>query len=63
MSEQFVAFLRGANLGKRNIKINKLRAVFTDLGLHRVLSVIVSGNVLTTRNWNTVQKIVKKASK
>ncbi len=46
MGEKYVAFLRGINLGKRNIKMDELRAVFEGLGFVEVTSVIASGNVL-----------------
>lgn len=46
MGEKYVAFLRGINLGKRNIKMEDLRTVFEGLGLNDVASVIASGNVL-----------------
>lgn len=46
MSKEYVAFLRGINLGKRNIKMDQLCQVFADLGLSRVRSIIASGNVI-----------------
>ena len=46
MSEQYVAFLRGINLGRRNIKMDQLCQVFADLGQRNVRSVIASGNIV-----------------
>lgn len=43
---QFVAFLRGINLGKRNIKMDDLRAAFADMGFANTRTLIASGNVL-----------------
>jgi uncharacterized protein (DUF1697 family) len=44
--EQMVAFLRGINLGKRNIKMDDLRQAFADLGFGDARTLIASGNVL-----------------
>lgn len=46
MSKKYVAFLRGINLGKRNIKMDELSHVFTRLGYLSVQTIISSGNVL-----------------
>lgn len=43
---QFVAFLRGINLGKRNIKMDDLRKAFADMGFANARTLIASGNVL-----------------
>ncbi len=48
MGENYVAFLRGINLGKRNIKMDDLRALFLELGFANTQTVIASGNVLFT---------------
>ena len=40
-----VAFLRGINLGKRRIKMDRLRALFEELGFENVETFIASGNV------------------
>jgi uncharacterized protein (DUF1697 family) len=41
-----VAFLRGINLGKRRIKMDRLRALFEEIGFDNVSTFIASGNVL-----------------
>ena len=46
LNKKYVAFLRGINLGKRNIKMDDLIHVFTSLGYAGVQTVIASGNVL-----------------
>jgi len=43
---RYVAFLRGINLGKRRVKMDRLRALFEELGFSRVGTFIASGNVL-----------------
>ena len=41
----YIAFLRGINVGGRMAKMDRLRAIFTELGLSNVRSYIQSGNV------------------
>lgn len=43
---QFVALLRGINLGKRRIKMAELRKDFEDWGFSAVQTVLASGNVI-----------------
>lgn len=42
---RFVALLRGINVGGHRVKMERLRQVFTDLGLRNVRSYINSGNL------------------
>ena len=42
----YVALLRGVNLGKRQLKMEDLRRVATDIGLEDVRTYIASGNLL-----------------
>lgn len=46
MSERYVAFLRGINLGKRRATKEQLAAIFADLGFENVKTLIASGNVV-----------------
>lgn len=46
MSERYVAFLRGINLGKRRVSKEKLAEVFGELGFENVKTLIASGNVV-----------------
>jgi len=46
LQQKYVAFLRGINLGNRNIKMDDLRQVFTELGFNEAQTVIASGNVI-----------------
>ncbi|WP_441246416.1 DUF1697 domain-containing protein [Kitasatospora sp. McL0602] len=41
----YIAFLRAVNVGGRTVKMERLRALFAELGLSRVRSYIQSGNV------------------
>lgn len=43
---QYVAFLRGINLGKRQVKMDELRKVLAGLGYPGAQTLIASGNVL-----------------
>ncbi|MFJ8041099.1 DUF1697 domain-containing protein [Kitasatospora sp. NPDC096147] len=45
MTDTYIAFLRAVNVGGRTVKMERLRALFADLGLTRVRSYIQSGNV------------------
>ena len=42
---QYVAFLRGINVGGHRVKMDRLREIFTELGLKDVSTFIASGNV------------------
>src|SRR3954464_11906486 len=43
---QYVAFLRGINLGNRRLKMEQLKALFEDMKFSEVATFIASGNVL-----------------
>jgi uncharacterized protein (DUF1697 family) len=43
---RYVAFLRAVNVGGRRVSMDRLRAVFEDLGFEQVSTYIASGNVL-----------------
>ncbi|WP_316520903.1 DUF1697 domain-containing protein [Kitasatospora brasiliensis] len=44
----YIAFLRAINVGGRTVRMERLRALFTELGLGNVRSYIQSGNVFFT---------------
>lgn len=46
MSERYVAFLRGINLGKRRATKEQLAEIFSGLGFGNVKTLIASGNVV-----------------
>ena len=43
---KYVALLRAINVGGHNVKMDRLRAVFSDMGFTRVESFIASGNII-----------------
>ena len=43
---RYIAFLRGINLGGHNVKMDRLRVLFEELGLGDVTTFIASGNVI-----------------
>lgn len=43
---RYIAFLRGINVGGHRVKMDRLRAIFTELGLKDVSTFIASGNVV-----------------
>lgn len=45
-SQQFVAFLRGINVGGHTVKMDVLKRAFEDLGYTNVQTVLASGNVV-----------------
>jgi len=54
---QYVAFLRGMNLGKRRLEMSKLRALFEELGFRDVSTFIASGNVIFGANTKDRSKL------
>lgn len=46
--QRYVAFLRAINVGGRTVKMDRLRAVFQEMGLDDVETFIASGNVIFT---------------
>jgi uncharacterized protein (DUF1697 family) len=45
-STRYVAFLRAINVGGHTVKMDRLRALFEELGLENVATFIASGNVI-----------------
>jgi uncharacterized protein (DUF1697 family) len=43
---RYAAFMRGLNLGKRNVKMEELKRLFVKLGFTEVESFIASGNIV-----------------
>jgi uncharacterized protein (DUF1697 family) len=57
---RYVALLRAINLGKRQAKMEHLRAVFAEMGMKDVSTYVASGNVLFTSGVKDEAKLVKK---
>lgn len=54
---QYIALLRGINLGKRRIKMDALRALFEELKFAAVATFIASGNVLFASKTTDERKL------
>jgi uncharacterized protein (DUF1697 family) len=50
MTDRYIAFLRGINVGGRVVKMERLRQLFTELGFTNVRSYINSGNIFFDTN-------------
>lgn len=59
----YIAFLRGINLGKRNVKSDELRSIFAEMGFENVRTVIASGNVIFDAKEKDPGKLTKKIEK
>jgi uncharacterized protein (DUF1697 family) len=46
--QRYVAFLRAINVGKRQVKMDRLRDIFREMGMDGVETFIASGNVIFT---------------
>jgi uncharacterized protein (DUF1697 family) len=44
--QRYIAFLRGINVGGHNVKMERLRTLFAELGFAKVETFIASGNVI-----------------
>lgn len=53
----YIAFLRGINLGKRNVKSDELRSIFSEMGFENVRTVIASGNVIFDAKQKDPEKL------
>ena len=59
----YVAFIRGINVGgRRKIKMEDLRRIFSDAGCDRVRTYIQSGNVVFQIKQGNANKIAEKIS-
>lgn len=53
---KYIAFLRAINIGKRRVKMDKLKSIFESLGFKNVKSYIASGNMIfETDNENRLE--------
>ncbi len=57
---RYVALLRAINLGKRQAKMDHLRAVFGEMGFKDVSTYVASGNVLFSTGMKDEAKVIKK---
>ena len=54
---QYIAFLRGINVGGHRVKMDRLRELFEGLGLRDVSTFIASGNVVFSADSSDVQSL------
>lgn len=57
---RYIALLRGINVGGHNVKMDRLRDLFSDLGLQNVRSYINSGNIFFDTDDVDRQKLTQK---
>lgn len=60
---QYIAFLRGINLGKRRLKMDRLKALFEELPLADVSTFIASGNVVFSSGGRDSAALERKIEK
>jgi uncharacterized protein (DUF1697 family) len=58
--QRYVAFLRAINVGKRIVKMDRLRAIFQEMGLDDVETFIASGNVIFTAPEQDTRALEKR---
>ena len=54
---QYIAFLRGINVGGHRVRMDRLRELFEELGLRNVSTFIASGNVVFSADPGDVQSL------
>lgn len=54
---QYIAFLRGINVGGHRVKMDRLRSLFEELGFRDVSTFIASGNVIFSVESEDVQAL------
>lgn len=59
-SQRYIAFLRAVNVGKRQVKMDRLRALFQEAGFEDVETFIASGNVIFTAPAQDSAKLEKR---
>ena len=61
--QRYVAFLRGINLGKRRMAMNRLKALFEELGFADVATFIASGNVVFSSKAKDASRLESRIAK
>ena len=54
---QYVAFLRGINVGGHRVKMDRLRSIFEGLGVTQVSTFIASGNVIFSSDTDDAEAL------
>lgn len=60
---RYIAFLRAINVGKRQVKMERLRQLFEEYGFSNVETLIASGNVLFETRSKNEESLRKKIEK
>ena len=60
---QYIALLRGINVGGHRVKMDRLRELFEELGLTNVSTFIASGNVIFSAHSGDVEALSDKIEK
>jgi len=60
---QYVAFLRGINLGNRRLKMTQLKGLFEEMGFTEVTTFIASGNVCFESKLRSDEKLSEQIQK
>jgi uncharacterized protein (DUF1697 family) len=60
---RYVAFLRAINVGSHTVKMDRLRALFEELGFDNVETFIASGNVIFESPVTATNKLERKIEK
>ena len=61
--KQYIALLRGINVGGHTVRMEDLRALFEELGLEKVRTYIQSGNVFFGSRQSDAQSLTRKIQK
>lgn len=57
---QYIAFLRGINVGGHRVKMDRLRALFGEMGMSDVSTFIASGNVIFRTDSDDVDAVTEQ---
>ncbi len=60
---RYVAFLRGINLGKRRLTMDRLKTIVESLGFENVATFIASGNVIFDARKQAASKLEERIAK
>jgi len=60
---QYIAFLRGINVGSHRVRMDRLKELFEDLGFDDVWTFIASGNVIFRAKSTKPEALTKKIEK
>src|SRR5262245_18012517 len=59
---RYICFLRGMNLGRRRLKMSRLKSLIEELGFEEVTTFIASGNVIFSSDIRDVAELERRIS-